>query len=206
MKPRDILVWLIVVVVIGFVAFSCGNRNTTTAEERYQRAMTEWTAEKKAVLAHSDSVMSQVRRLEVEREQNKKAVEQKTGEVRRLTLVNQKQRQKNDSLLAHLGHTLPDTCASALELATSYRNEADTLKRIVAVLESRDTVRVADIQNLTLQKGALVTVNDSLLKLIRTVPVYKPYKVLGFIPLPSRKATFVLGTVAGLAAGIYVTR
>jgi hypothetical protein len=110
---------------------------------------------------------------------------------------------KNDSILASLRNSLPDTCKLALNLAEDYRLTSISLQDALKKATERDSIRLIDIFKLRVAVDTLTTANDSLEKVLKAVPEYKPPKLFGFIPYPTRVQSFVGGLVTG-AVGIAI--
>jgi hypothetical protein len=113
-------------------------------------------------------------------------------------------RKKNDKTLAELKATLPDTCKAALKLAEDYRNEADEVKKGLAIAESEKVSLQHANDSLKTSNTSLMLQNTKLLKIVRDVPEYKTPKLLKIFPLPSRTTSFTMGTVVGVLGTVAV--
>jgi len=206
-NASKLLSGIAVLLVLCFASYTIGQWGRKSVESQYSADMKKWEQDRKTTLAHADSIQKALKIVDSARAQLAVKVAQKDDRIKVLTASSKTQHTTNGTKLDSIANApLDDSCHEVFKVATALREETDTLHALVQVLESRDTLRVRDISLLTTQKSLLQTQSDSLRKLVITVPKYKAPKLLGFIPMPSRKATFVVGAVAGLATGIYVTR
>jgi SMC interacting uncharacterized protein involved in chromosome segregation len=189
--------WLTLIVMFlgGALLFGgfCGDKNAA----EYKRKMAEWKKSVEVQLAINDSLRKRVQQVEEESDERLRIGENQNKRINELQGSVKKMRHDNDHLRDSLQTTLPDTCAPALDLANKYRFEADSLQLAVNVAKSLDSTRVTDILKLRHTITDLKFQNDSLQRIILKVPEYKPSKILGFIPMPDRKTTFVIGIVTG---------
>lgn len=193
-------VFLAVVAIFGAYAFgSCGHHDDT----QYQKELATWKAKATVAIAVSDSVNKENNRIKIENAKRDSITTVQGTEIARLRKNADVMRQKNDATLDSLQKTLPDTCKSALDLAKNYRKEGDSLRVALDTAHVRDSVKTSQISDLTGINEKFRVSNDSLRQLIVTVPVYKEKKILGFIPLPSRKVTFITGVILGGALAVY---
>jgi chromosome segregation ATPase len=134
----------------------------------------------------------------------------------------QKQSQQQDVIIAHLQAradsirkarpevtqvlaTLPDTCAPAKVVIMSQQAEIATLRTEVDTANARDSTRL--LENSILIQGVkmLQSQNDSLVNIIKMVPIYHEPKILGIIPQPSRTFSFIGGILIGVGASIVLS-
>jgi hypothetical protein len=169
----------------------------------YKQKFALWKQRASSVLAFNKSANKLVDSLEVENKKLQAKSDKQSKEINRLKLSAAEQRIENDRTLegAKGAVTKECPCTLALAAAEGFKKEADTLKKAVVVLEKRDTTRLMTIDNLRLGISTLRTSNDSLVKVIKTVPEKKDEKFLWFIPKPSRPVVFVVGTITGAIVG-----
>jgi hypothetical protein len=196
-----IVIICLIASIVGAVLW--GNR---ADDDKYRAEIKEWKKRTEQVLQQNQKIQHVVDSITTVSDSAKVIATNKTIEINKLRTSVGTLRIKNDKTLGELHLTLPDTCKSALQLAESYSKEADTLQVALTLADVRDSIRVSDIDRLrfglTLQKQ----VNDSLVNLIRTVPIYKSPKLFGIVSLPSRKISFLVGAVVGGIAVIQVVR
>jgi hypothetical protein len=185
-----------------YIVFSVFQKDTT----RYQNEIEFW--KDRAVLAESQakSVRKFADSVLVESKKADSVANKQTGRINTLISNAKKQRQVNNVTLTKLTQTLPDTCKSALELARNYRGEADSLHVALDAAQVRDSIRKVDSDRLREGMNRLMTSNDSLRNVIKSVPIYKKPKILGFIPQPSKKVIFVAGVAVGSVGTFYLHR
>lgn len=110
---------------------------------------------------------------------------------------------KIDSILV----AAPDTCKPIAAILDSVRKERDSIQVFAVTWKltslRQDSLRVKSIDSLRVDNGLLKADKDSLVTELKKVPVYKSEKLLGFIPLPSRTASFVVGGILG-GIGVFV--
>lgn len=194
------LVFLVVVAVLGAYTFgSCGRHDDT----QYQKELSAWKDKAATAIAVSDSINRENNRIRLENIKRDSITNAQGQEIARLRKNADVMRQKNDATLDSLQKTLPDTCKSALDLAKNYRKEGDSLRIALDTAHVRDSVKTSQIADLTKVNEKFRVSNDSLKKLIITVPEYKEKKILGFIPLPNRKVTFIAGVILGGTLAVY---
>jgi hypothetical protein len=202
-RNKSNVLWVIVTSAILIVAYMAG-AHSRPADAEYQRQIASWKGRAEQAIAYSKVVEAKIDSITLASKQAERLAAARSEEIAYLRRNMSDLRRKNDATLRELSKILPDTCNAALELAQSYRDEADTLKIALDIADQRDTIRLKDINSLRTGIALQQQVNDSLKSLVLSVPVYKDKKFLGFIPYPSRKVVGIAGIVAGVAGTIYV--
>src|SRR5574338_747440 len=125
--PVKMLSAVLVLILSMFLMYEWGKSGKEDAEERYERELKTWQAQRDSLLI----VIKQNQRfIDSVTKDNKvlsDSITKRNIEVNRLLKKQSDMRRKNDSVLAGLKTILPDTCGPALKLAESYRREADSL-------------------------------------------------------------------------------
>lgn len=161
---------------------------------KYERDIAKWKTESTRILKQNDSVRKVVKVLEQKSDSVNKVADDYSAEIARL-------RSKAPRVVVkEVFKSLPDTCQVVVKALEDEQARGDSLDKALDIAEKRDTLRLTSIALLTKGNGLLKQENDSLKRLVLTVPVYKTPKFLGFIPYPSRKASFVSGAVLGVTS------
>lgn len=171
-------------------------------KEQYEQNIAKWKAESSRILKQNDSVLKVVKQLEDHSDSLNIVAEDYSIQIAKLRVAANKTPR---TIVKEIAKDLPDTCNTVLEALVAEQQRADKLDSALVVAEVRDTLRVKSIALLTTGNGLLRQENDSLRRLVLIVPVYKSPKLLGFIPYPSRKASFISGTVVGVTS-VFVIR
>jgi len=194
---------------------SCGPDSTI---KKYDQAIAAWELRADSAVKHdkaetkyADSVAKVNDSLMVLRHQDSVAIVKYQKRSNALSSTVAKLKVKDDSILARLDTTLNIECKPAEDLARSFSQLVDSLQishqqDSLALVASANQARIDStiISDLTLLNVKLKAQNDSILKVVSSVPVYKQEKFLGLFPLPSRTATGVAGIIIGIAASIAV--
>jgi len=170
-------------------------------KEKYDRDIATWKAESARILKQNDSVLKVVEQLEQKSDSLNTVADQYTDQIARLRVAANKPPRV---VIKEITKDLPDTCGVVVEALAVEQERVDSLNAALNVAESRDSLRLRSIALLTAGNGLLLQENDSLRRLVITVPVYKSPKFLGFIPYPSRKASFISGAVVGVTSVIVI--
>jgi hypothetical protein len=176
---------------------------TCSKPDKYQEKMKEWKQDAKNVLNQNEKANKTVDSLLSDNKKKEEVIAQKDKRITKLEASAATKRASAQSLLelANILATKECPCTEARAAAEGFKAEADTLRAAVGELKAKDTIRLAEISNLKIGINTLQFSNDSLVKVIKTVPEYKGDKIFGFIPKPSRPVVFVLGTVTGAVVG-----
>jgi hypothetical protein len=197
----NVVLLLIAIFSIGYFSYSCGKSNK---QSKYEQQITLWKARTDSLLRLNTRVNVRVDSLNrIVTSDNSKANVIST-EINKLRNVADRDRSKRDESLIHLRATLPDTCKVVIQLADAYQREADTLRTALNLAETRDSLRKHEIDLLHTNVTLLRTQNDSLVRLVVSVPISKPSRLLGIINLPTRKTSFVMGIVTGVVVATAV--
>lgn len=172
--------------------------------DSYETNMKFWQSEARVAGIKNDSLRAEHNIVIHQVDSIDKIVDTRDQRIAKLNEAVLVMRHKNDSTLVVLKKTLPDTCKTVIELAERYNAEADSNYMLwkTEALNNRDL----KYENFLLKRdnSKIIANNDSLVKLLRTVPVYKEPKAFGFIPLPNRKTSFVIGGTVGVVVGVAV--
>lgn len=194
-------------IVIGgfFIAYYLGSCGHDTS--KYEQEIVKWKASAEQTLAtnvkttqYVDSLQKKIDAADAKGQQQTVQISKLKKEVATLHVP----KPVVDSILA----LAPDTCKKIVEVAKKLEAENITLTDLVGAQEARDSTRVATINLRGFQidtlKSQNKTLNDKIAEMTKTVPVYKEPKVLGFIPYPSRLASFLVGGVVGVGGTMAV--
>jgi hypothetical protein len=165
----------------------------------------KWKTHASSVVAKNDSLRAATSKLNIVIKEDSVKAENLSTEISKLKSSVNNRKNSADAKLNDIKLTLPDTCNEILELAEDYKTQVETLNVAIDKSEIRDSIRVHDINILKSSVLELSTQNDSLVNVIKSVPIAKQEKFLGFIPLPSRKATFVGGIMLGVATTLIIS-
>lgn len=186
---------IILVILVFDYASNIGKK------KQYDQDIAKWKAESSRVLKQNDSVLKVVKQLEEHSDSLNTVAEDYSEQIAKLRVAaNTPPR----VVIKEIIKDLPDTCNVVVDALVAEQKRADALDSALVVAEVRDTLRAKSIALLTTGNGLLRQENDSLRRLVITVPVYKSPKFLGFIPYPSRKASFVSGAVVGVTSVIVI--
>ena len=186
---------IILVILVFDYASNIGKK------KQYDQDIAKWKAESSRVLKQNDSVLKVVKQLEEHSDSLNTVAEGYSEQIAKLRVAaNNPPR----VVIKEIAKDLPDTCNVVVDALVAEQKRADALDSALVVAEVRDTLRVKSIALLTTGNGLLRQENDSLRRLVIIVPVYKSPKFLGFIPYPSRKASFVSGAVVGVTSVIVI--
>jgi hypothetical protein len=166
--------------------------------ERYQQDYRAWKARAEVAEQNFDIVRDENLRIWKYVDSTKKEIAQKDKELAALRTKVTIVRKNNDKVLAELKKELPDTCKSAIKLAESYRAESDLNKKGWDVAETQKVSLHHINDSLMVANTRLTAQNKSLITLVHDVPEYHAPKFLKIFPLPSRTASFAMGTVVGV--------
>lgn len=190
-------------VIVGVVLLLAHSILSIFQKTEYEKELSKWKAIATRALALADSAQTESIKANRFADSLKVVASIQTTEIDRL---------KHDAdvlsrrapTIRWLRESLPDTCKVAIDAAETQTRRAGKLDSALVVANQRDTNRVKTIDKLTFANGLLNVSNDSLRKLITTVPEYKQPKIIGFIPYPSRKTSFVAGIVTGVASTLII--
>lgn len=101
---------------------------------------------------------------------------------------------------------LRQVALQAITEARNARQEADSTARAATSLRSVITTQLENIAALTGRLQETQARADSAIALANNAPVYKGDKLLGFIPLPSRQTSFIVGAGVGAVTTALVLR
>lgn len=206
LNMRQVLTGIATAILLVLVAFWYGSCGKTTREGEYAQQMKQWKMERAALLRANDSARVANVKLKAVVDSAEALTRVQSTKIVALSEKANRFRTISDSIRASLNGTLPDTCDAALALADRYRVEGDTLRIALRVAGERDSTQKVVISSLTLSNANLTTLNERMAKQLRILPEYMPKKFLGFIPLPSRSTSFLVGVLAGVGTAIVVSR
>lgn len=193
------------VLILFFYIKSCVSSKDT---DKYNAALSTWNIEKVNLLKKNDSLRNIITVHTKQVDSSNKVILVKTNTINSLQkkIINLKK--KNDSTLNVLKSDTSciNKCQEAVKLAENYKSQSDSIQKVLTIQMSIDSAYKYSNILLQADKTFLVAQNDSLRKLIVTVPVYKPHKILGIFPEPDRKTSFIMGVVAGTVATIELSR
>jgi len=90
-------------------------------------------------------------------------------------------------------------CDTWRATAIGYKFVVDSQAKIISQDDIRYAEQVEAYRRLGISYSTVVGLNDTLVAALkRPIPVYKEEKFLGFIPLPSRKTSLVVGLISGV--------
>lgn len=181
---------ILIILIFDYVS-NIGNK------EMYDRDVAAWKKESTRILKQNDSVLKVVKQLTVKSDSLNVVADDYTNQITRLRAAANKPPRV---VVKEIINTLPDTCNVVVDALIIEQERVDSLNVALDAAESRDSLRLQSIALLTIGNGLLLQETDSLRRLVITVPVYKSPKFLGFIPYPSRKASFISGTVVGITS------
>lgn len=205
LKVVERLIWFAGIVVLGFLVYS-GIQKLNGAKSDYEAKMEVWKQERDTLLAHNE-------RLNIETDSLQQAVMTrdsvftvKQNELNRSVRRSREITAKLDAALDSLRRVVPAECDSVVKIADGYRAEIDSLNVVIVKKDSIIGARQSDIWVLNGTVDSLQNENQKLVDKLNDVPEYQEEKLLGFIPLPSRKLTFLIGLAAGAGATYAATR
>lgn len=202
---------LILVGVIAFVSISLVSKNSDAT--KYNQEIAQWKQETTRVLATNDTLKRTVKTIQTKADSITQVATSYSSRIAQLrAAANQKRPTIN---IPEVQGTGPDFSspipADSLDdimsnlLLSHAHDRAELLDTAVVLAEKRDSARVQTIQLLQLSNRTLLTANDSLSAALLRVPIYKEPKLLGFISLPSRRRSFAVGVISGVA-GVLIVR
>ncbi len=195
----SIIVKVLIGVIVLFAVATTVNQCHVQSLNKYEQQVQEWKTNEQRLLVKNDSLAKELVIIRTTADRARASADSLSRVVSTARARSNTNRTRIDTTLAQLRNELPDTCKSALALAEAYRTEVIALDAALEHAEERDVHRLVEIDALRTGLSALTVQNDSLTHLVRTVPVYKEPKLLGFIPLPDRKTSAVIGFVSGVA-------
>ena len=89
-------------------------------------------------------------------------------------------------------------CDSWKVTALGYKDLSDSLITVIKLDSTREQEQITAYRRLNIAFSSETMRADSLAKRLVNIPVYHEPKFLGFIPLPSRKASLVTGLISGV--------
>jgi len=184
--------------LLGAILFGCHQDSTVKS---YEQKVAQWKHTSDSLSLANDSLIVRNKTLTDINTKTLAWADSVRAHDKATVTTHVMQRRKADSTLTVLQQTLPDTCKAALTLSNTYREQADSL--LVALNNEfirGDSLKVLD-DSLVTQNGRLLKLNTDLDTQLHLMPVYKAPKLLGLIPYPSRKQSYVVG----IASGILVT-
>lgn len=186
---------------LGFVIL-LGMRTCSLPDQRskYESEIADWKSKANHASVVNDSLKKEIQGLNVIIRNDSLKVFKLSNEISSLKQSVNEKKKKNDAVFDSLKNALPDTCKAVIAIAEEYKSEVETLSVALTKAEERDSIRAHDIMILRSTIGKLEVKNDSLIHLIKTVPVAKTPKILGLIPYPSRKTSFIGGAVIGVVS------
>jgi PBP1b-binding outer membrane lipoprotein LpoB len=190
--------WLTIIAVIILIATFMHGCSMDSSTKKYEQQISQWKTSATIALQKNTVAQHQVDSLLQDSKSKDSKIAVLLTASSKLQNTQAVMRLKDDSTLNRLKAQLPDTCLVALALAEQYRTEGDLLRGSLSLEKATEAEKDGQIVDLKKSVGIEQLQNDSLRTVILNVPVYKPEKVLGFIPLPSRKQSFVVGAVLGV--------
>lgn len=172
--------------------------------DKYNHAVQTWKDSTSRVLANNDSAMKIVFETKKQADSLALLAAKKDTAINKLNTKVNVYKAKADSLYkvaTHDSTVCVNLCDTWKATAIGYKVVVDSQAKII----NQDSVRYAEeveaYRKLGISYTTVVGLNDTLAtELKRPIPVYKEEKLLGFIPLPSRKTSFVVGLVTGVVA------
>lgn len=186
--------------LVGSYFQSCFDKTTI---DKYKEELRVSQEVVKTTLAFTDSVNKEsVRIFNIILDSTQNELENtkiiSTRQARQLSIM----RKKNDSLLTTVKSDTAcnAACQNAVDVAFSYRNEADsalalveTSKKEYSILESRYAAMENFANSQKLRADSLEPIAN---KFINLAPPSDPDKLFGIIKLPSRTTSFLIGAIA----------
>lgn len=194
--------WKLILIIVGIIGIGfVGDYFLSESLSKYENDMKAWkiTATRaldenmalRSILEQSDSTIAREARKVAAKDTLIAGLQDSIKKVRA-------KRPNVDSVLV----SLPDTCVGARIVIENLVQENELLTTLVVEDSLRNESQKIRIAELTFQNDSLKVHNDSLVKLLRTVPVYKAPRILNILPMPTRKQSFVTGTIIGIVVGI----
>jgi hypothetical protein len=174
---------------------------------KYEQEVATWKERANSALVQNQATTRFADSLQKQVAATEHLTQQQTVEIARL---------KQDVAKAHVPKgrvdstiaQAPDTCKKVVEVAKELQAENGALNAVIVAQDARDSARVITIGLLHVEVDTLrkqnTTLNDKIAEMVKTVPVHKEPKLLGFIPYPSRVASFLVGGAIGIGSTIAV--
>lgn len=198
LSDKVMKVILLIAGALLIVTFMHGCEQSKNAT-KYEQEMKTWKKTAESALANSAKTDRMNDSLAKENAVQKQKGDSLNSVIGKLQTKRNEQGRKNDSTIKDIIDQVPDTCKTAIATVDSLRKvEINLANQQIANLNQLDTTRLVTISNLQVALKNMTADRDSLKKVVLTVPVAKKDKLLGFIPLPSRKQSFVTGVVTGI--------
>lgn len=204
---RNILLAAFVGVVILFTVQQCGLPSKLAT---YEKAIAAWEKQAKDAETTAAKDSGQIAALQKQNAVLQVQNDSIGKERSKLAMAADAQKKRADSALAliKVPSVSAASCASALAHLDSIANQLDVAYNTLdtAFVLANTQIYNDSLQHVNDQRSLLLaeTANDSLRAALLKVPVYKQEKLLNFITLPSRKASFGIGAAVGAAAVLVI--
>lgn len=202
---------LIVIIVLVFGAYTIGTCSKPDTEEN-------WKSERAAVLALNDSLVKANAVITSKNDTIQTTIDKVESNKQRIERLLISQRKKTDSLAkindalykALPLDSLPPECNAVVAVVEGFRTEVTELRTENSLRENQNSANQLIIGGLQSQRlndavkiKNLELANTRVIRVVNTAPVDKD-KLFGFITLPSRKASFIIGTISGIGLAIAI--
>jgi hypothetical protein len=188
------------VAMLLWFAQTCG-KSTDVPLEQYNRDIATWKDTTKKLFAENDQLKKDNFLSKHERDSLAAIDTVRTRENRKLKQTVAVVNAKADSLF----RVASGDTSMCVNLCNTWKLTAIQYKATVATKDSiikNDSLlldeRALAYAKLGIRFDSTVAQNDRLAAQLKAVPVYKEEKFLGFIPLPSRKTSLVVGLISGV--------
>jgi hypothetical protein len=197
-KFNPVSALILAMVALGAYLYGQGQRPATP--DQYTKEVNEWRTKANDASKQATDALRKIDSLKKENQSLDKVndvLDAKVATVQHKALNTKRQL---DSALAELEHKpLPVECEPYVKLATRYRGVSDSL--IIAIVTKDDIImnKTVQINNLNTAVSVSTDKIKELQQVIANSPKPpKPVRILGIIPAPSRKVSFMLGVIATL--------
>jgi len=112
-------------------------------------------------------------------------------------------RTRRNAVLRPTVASLPDTCKPVVEELLAQADSLDAALTSARKIIERQRSAIASLSRTV---DMLQVEADTLELLLRAVPTHKPDRLFGFIPLPSRTTSLVMGAAAGIVGTVLVLK
>lgn len=209
---RERLLWvacIVAVLIASFAIGQCASKNDYKEKvATFEAERRNWLAERQALKSQRDSVI----RAASQNARQDSLLVRELAEVIDRSIVEQKQTKATIAGLRRKVASPSDTAelrqtaSAAIDLAERTQAANDTLTGHLTSTRDALVRANADKAELIGVIRRLEMSEDSAAVLLNRVPIHKGDRLLGFIPLPSRSASFAIGAVAATVLTIWVTK
>jgi hypothetical protein len=206
---RSTLKYVIIALLVGVCVNYFGNLSTKDKMDQYISDYKQFKTRADSAVRFADSLKTQITIETNEAREAELRAEIYAKDVKKLKMTTANLLSRRDSLMQET--IIPKTVEDSLELVRSIIPLQDSIitsqNGTISNQENQITELTRALKNKDNAILLLTTSRDSLQKVIINIPPppKNPNKLFG-IPLPSRKASFVLGTVVGLATAVTIIK